>query len=266
MHRRWSHRSTAPRRRSPPDAGLGERAVEIRRHRRRLRPRGEHADRHRVLRGRSANRRTSARTSSRSILEFDTVYSWRVRARVGDDVRTVVELGGVPVAGTARRPRRPTITAGGSDGLRRAALADGSGRDPQAAGRMTRRSCARSRMRSRRRSGIPARNTAVRGNSWIAPLTRCARRTAATATTQARQHERPVASTWRATSTPTTTEFQGRRRSTSSTSSAATAARRRSLSWGDVTDITISSGTLGRTMYPRPGRNVTPAACASAGQ
>jgi hypothetical protein len=29
--------------------------------------------------------------------------------------------------------------------------------------------------------------------------------------------------------------------------------------WNDVTDITISSGTLGRTIYPRPGRNV--AAC-----
>ena len=24
--------------------------------------------------------------------------------------------------------------------------------------------------------------------------------------------------------------------------------------WVDVTDITISSGTIGRTMYPRPGR------------
>ena len=27
--------------------------------------------------------------------------------------------------------------------------------------------------------------------------------------------------------------------------------------WNDVTDITNASGTLGRTMYPRPGRNVT---------
>jgi hypothetical protein len=27
--------------------------------------------------------------------------------------------------------------------------------------------------------------------------------------------------------------------------------------WNDVTDITFQSGTLGRTMYPRPGRNVT---------
>jgi hypothetical protein len=31
--------------------------------------------------------------------------------------------------------------------------------------------------------------------------------------------------------------------------------------WGDVTDITFSSGTLGRTMYPRPGRNVTVTPC-----
>ena len=30
--------------------------------------------------------------------------------------------------------------------------------------------------------------------------------------------------------------------------------------WNDVTDITFESGTLGRTIYPRPGRNV--AACA----
>ena len=29
------------------------------------------------------------------------------------------------------------------------------------------------------------------------------------------------------------------------------------LVWIDVTDITNSSGTIGRTMYPRPGRNVT---------
>jgi hypothetical protein len=41
-----------------------------------------------------------------------------------------------------------------------------------------------------------------------------------------------------------------------------------SSGWGDVTDITNSSGTIGRTMYPRPGRTVaacTPAA-ATAGQ
>ncbi len=31
--------------------------------------------------------------------------------------------------------------------------------------------------------------------------------------------------------------------------------------WGDVTDITFQSGTLGRTMYPRPGRNVTSTVC-----
>jgi hypothetical protein len=30
--------------------------------------------------------------------------------------------------------------------------------------------------------------------------------------------------------------------------------------WGDVTDITLNSGTVGRTMYPRPGRNVAPCA------
>ena len=31
--------------------------------------------------------------------------------------------------------------------------------------------------------------------------------------------------------------------------------------WGDVTDITASSGTIGRTMYPRPGRNVSVTPC-----
>jgi hypothetical protein len=37
--------------------------------------------------------------------------------------------------------------------------------------------------------------------------------------------------------------------------------------WGDVTDITVSSGTIGRTMYPRPGRTVGAcAAAATAGQ
>ena len=39
-----------------------------------------------------------------------------------------------------------------------------------------------------------------------------------------------------------------------------------SVTWGDVTDITISSGTIGRTTYPRRGRNVTPASCATTGQ
>ena len=34
--------------------------------------------------------------------------------------------------------------------------------------------------------------------------------------------------------------------------------------WGDVTDITLSSGTVGRTMFPRPGRNVTSCATAAA--
>ncbi len=38
------------------------------------------------------------------------------------------------------------------------------------------------------------------------------------------------------------------------------------VSWNDVTDITYSSGTVGRTMYPRPGRNVTPTTCGTAGQ
>ena len=40
------------------------------------------------------------------------------------------------------------------------------------------------------------------------------------------------------------------------------------VTWGDVTDITISSGTIGRTTYPRRGRNVTPTVCgaAAAGQ
>ena len=31
--------------------------------------------------------------------------------------------------------------------------------------------------------------------------------------------------------------------------------------WGDQTDLTINSGTIGRTMYPRPGRNVTSTIC-----
>ncbi len=34
-----------------------------------------------------------------------------------------------------------------------------------------------------------------------------------------------------------------------------------SVFWGDVTDITHESGNIGRTMYPRPGRNVTITPC-----
>ena len=39
-----------------------------------------------------------------------------------------------------------------------------------------------------------------------------------------------------------------------------------STTWGDVTDITFNSGTVGRTMYPRPGRNVAPCTTAAAPQ
>jgi hypothetical protein len=39
-----------------------------------------------------------------------------------------------------------------------------------------------------------------------------------------------------------------------------------SVTWGDVTDITYSSGTVGRTTYPRRGRLVTPTVCGAAGQ
>ena len=35
-----------------------------------------------------------------------------------------------------------------------------------------------------------------------------------------------------------------------------------SVIWNDVTDITFQSGTLGRTMYPRPGRVVDTSSCA----
>lgn len=37
-----------------------------------------------------------------------------------------------------------------------------------------------------------------------------------------------------------------------------------SVIWNDVTDITFSSGTVGKTLYPRPGRNVTSTPCATA--
>lgn len=39
-----------------------------------------------------------------------------------------------------------------------------------------------------------------------------------------------------------------------------------SVIWVDQTDITINSGTIGRTMYPRPGRVVAPCVTTTAGQ
>jgi hypothetical protein len=36
-----------------------------------------------------------------------------------------------------------------------------------------------------------------------------------------------------------------------------------SVFWGDVTDVTFSSGTVGRTMYPRPGRVVDTSSCSA---
>jgi hypothetical protein len=38
------------------------------------------------------------------------------------------------------------------------------------------------------------------------------------------------------------------------------------VTWGDVTDITYSSGTVGRTTYPRRGRSVTPCTTSGTGQ
>lgn len=38
------------------------------------------------------------------------------------------------------------------------------------------------------------------------------------------------------------------------------------VTWSDLTDVTFNSGAIGRTMFPRPGRNVTATSCAAAGQ
>lgn len=39
-----------------------------------------------------------------------------------------------------------------------------------------------------------------------------------------------------------------------------------SVIWGDQTALTVNSGTIGRTIYPRPSRTVAPCATATAGQ
>ena len=178
----------------------------------------------------SANRPISARTCVDFDLEYDTVYSWRVRAHVGNRVRTVVELGELPVAdapgrgGAAARQRRRRQRR-----LRRAALAAGSRRDPQAAGRTIRLSCARvaSAVPGSVRALLPG-HTAARWEFMDRTIDALrAERRPLRLQRQARQHERPVAGRRELLLRQPATTFKAATRSTSSTSSAATAARRR---------------------------------------
>ena len=130
-------------------------------------------------------------------LEYDMVYSWRVRAHVGNPD----SVGPWSSWASFLSPTRPVATAPPAGGtaastrrLRRADFAARSRRDPQAAAERLRHRPRRCQRSSRRRSATPARNTAA---SWefMDRDDRCAARQGRPLRLQrqARQHERPVA-------------------------------------------------------------------------
>ena len=250
-------RRPRPRRRSPPDALMGERAVEVRRHRRRLRPRGQHRPRRWCTRRRSAKRRISARTSIPFDLEFDTVYSWRVRSRVSATSSDRGRTGRSSCRPRGPPHQAPTSSPAVPSALRRAAVADGSGRDAQTAGRMIQPSCARLPAPSRRRC---AGSCQEHGGSWEfmdrtidALRAKDGRYGYNCKRGNCNDPSQDVASYFCGNHT----EFEGSPQVYIFDLIGGHCGPTPSATWGDVTDITISSGTIGRTTYPRRGRIVT---------
>ena len=198
-------------------------------------------------------------------LEFDTMYSWRVRARVGD------EFG--PWANWAEflSPSRPvvtapTVTAGSpsSCAAPQSALGPGENRRPRPNDSAIVRAVA---------SAFPGamRNSCQEhGGSWefmdrtIDALRAKDGRYGYNAKRgNMNDTSQDVASYYYAGVTDT---IHGRVEVYIFDLIAGHCGAAPSPFWGDVTDITSSSGTIGRTMYPRRGRNVTPTTCGTAGQ
>lgn len=198
-------------------------------------------------------------------LEFDTVYSWRVRARVGD------EFG--PWANWAEflSPSRPTVTApiisaGGpaSCAAPQSALGPGENRRPRPNDSAIVRSVA---------SAFPGamRNSCQEhGGSWefmdrtIDALRAKDGRYGYNAKRgNMNDTSQDVASYFYG---PVTDSIHGRVEVYIFDIVAGHCGASPSPFWGDVTDITSQSGTIGRTVYPRRGRDVTPTTCGTAGQ
>ena len=203
-------------------------------------------------------------------LDYDTVYSWRVRAHVGNPDT----VGPWSSWATFLSPTTPVAIA---PPRRRGRWRRRLRRADLAVGRRRKRA---SRVRTIRRSFAPLRarfpasfsnSCQDHGGSWefmdrVVDALRAERRPL-WLQRQARQHERSVAGRRQLLLRQRRQRFPGPRRGLHLRHHRRPLRRRRRRSvWNDVTDITFNSGTVGRTMYPRPGRVVgacTPAACRS---
>ena len=197
--------------------------------------------------------------------EFDTVYSWRVRARVGNELGPLSNwaefLSQTRPSGTTPDLPPPAVPRPAPRPCRRWGRAR-----PESRGRMTRPSCAG----LRRLPGLRSRNSCQEhGGSWEfmdrtidALRAKDGRYGYNCKRGNCNDPSVDVASYFWGNHT----EFEGSSQVYIFDMIGGHCGPTPSVTWGDVTDITNSSGTIGRTTYPRPGRNVTPTTCGTAGQ
>jgi len=197
-------------------------------------------------------------------LEFDTVYSWRVRARVGD------EFG--PWANWAEflAPSRPvasapTVPSGGPGACAAppSAMGPGENRKPRPNDSAIVRAVA---------SAFPSslRNSCQEhGGSW-----EFMDRTVDTLRSKdGRYAYNAKRGNMNDASLDAISYFWGNHEGYNGSSQVyifdiigGHCGSNPSTFWGDVTDITYSSGTVGRSLFPRRGRDVSSTTCATAGQ
>lgn len=191
-------------------------------------------------------------------LEYDTVYSWRVRARVGNDMG--------PWSNWAEflSPSRPVAVApvGGGGGTTCAAplspMGPGEIRKPRPNHSSVVRGIANANPASLRNS------CQEHGGSWEF----MDRTVDALRAIDGRYGYNAKRGNMRDPSVDVVSYFWGNHDGFSGSSQVyifdiigGHCGSNPFVVWNDVTDITYASGTVGRTMYPRPGRNVTSTVC-----
>ena len=191
------------------------------------------------------------------LVEFDLDYDTDVFVARPRTPRQPRQLRTVVAWATFLSPTRP-VAAAPSIGDRAPAGAPRRSRrwapaKPASRVRTTPPSCARWPAPSPAALRTPASRKAARGSSWIAPSTRCAPRTAATATTAS-------AATCIDPSLDVVSYYYrpdpkhpGQRRGLHLRHDRRPLRCTPSMIWNDVTDITFQSGTLGRTIVSASG-------------
>lgn len=191
--------------------------------------------------------------------EFDTVYSWRVRARVGNEFGPWANW--AEFLSTARPVvTAPTITAGGPSQCAApvSALAPGETRKPRPNDSAIVRAVANAYPSSLRNS------CQEHGGSWEfmdrsvdALRAKDGRYGYNCKRGNCNDPSLDVISYFYANGT----DINNRQEVYIFDMIAGHCGSDPQVIWGDQTDLTINSGTIGRTIYPRRGRNVTPTTC-----